>query len=208
MPATPDPDQILQQAYAAHQARRHAEAERLYRNLLEMSPDDIDGNNLLGLLYIECRQFAKAREVIRKAIAIRPDDPHSHYNIGIASKECGDAAAAIEHFQESARLAPENIEAWVALGNMQKLERRYSEAAESYRQAIAINAFHAAAKAGLSDTLNDAGVERLTLRTSKRRSTSAFYSNSLATESRPRKHSRLRSGPSRTSQTRIFSWLT
>ena len=69
--------------------------------------------------------------------------------IGIASKECGDADAAIEHFQESARLAPENIEAWVALGNMQKLERRFSEAAESYRQAIAINAYHAAAKAGL-----------------------------------------------------------
>ena len=124
-----------------------------------MSPDDIDGNNLLGLLYIECRRFAKARKVIRKAIAIRPDDPQSHYNIGIASKECGDAAAAIDHFQESARLAPENIEAWVALGNMQKLERRFSEAAESYQQAIAINALHPAAKAGLSDTLNDAGVE-------------------------------------------------
>ncbi len=159
MPTAPHPDQILQQAYAAHQARRHTEAERLYRDLLEMSPDDVDGNNLLGLLYIECRQFAKAREVIRKAIAIQPNDPHSHYNIGIASKECGDAAAAIEHFQESARLAPENIEAWVALGNMQKLERQLSEAAESYRQAIAINAFHRAAQAGLSDTLNDAGVE-------------------------------------------------
>ncbi len=159
MPTAQHPDQILQQAYAAHQARQHTEAERLYRDLLEISPDDIDGNNLLGLLYIECRQFAKAREVIRKAIAIQPNDPHSHYNIGIASKECGDAAAAIEHFQESARLAPENIEAWVALGNMQKFERQLSEAAESYRQAIAINAFHTAAQAGLSDTLNDAGVE-------------------------------------------------
>lgn len=159
MPTAPYPDQILQQAYAAHQARRHSEAERLYRDLLEISPDDIDGNNLLGLLYIECRQFAKAREVIHKAIAIQPNDPQSHYNIGIASKECGDAAAAIEHFQESARLAPENIEAWVALGNMQKLERQLSEAAQSYRQAIAINAFHTAAQAGLSDTLNDAGVE-------------------------------------------------
>jgi tetratricopeptide (TPR) repeat protein len=159
MPTAPYPDQILQQAYAAHQARRHTEAELLYRDLLELSPDDIDGNNLLGLLYIECRQFAKAREVIHKAIAIQPNDPQSHYNIGIASKECGDADAAIEHFQESARLAPENIEAWVALGNMQKLEHRLSEAAESYRQAITINASHAAAQAGLSDTLNDAGVE-------------------------------------------------
>jgi len=152
-------DRLLGEAYAAHQARQSDVAEKLYRHVLEMSPKDSDAANLLGLLYIEEQRFPEARNVIQRAIAIQPNNSQSHYNIGIAAKGCGDPVAAIGHFQESTRLIPGNIEAWVALGNMQKLEHRFSDAAESYRRALAIDSSHHAAKTGLSDTLNDAGVE-------------------------------------------------
>ena len=155
----PNIDRLLSEAYAAHQARHLDVAERLYRRVLEQDPDDTDAANLLGLLYIETGKFATARKVIEQAIAIQPDNPHSHYNIGIAAKECGDSAAALHHFQESARLAPANVDAWVALGNMQKLVSQFADAADTYRQALTIDRSHLAARAGLSAALNDAGVQ-------------------------------------------------
>lgn len=150
-------DQILGQAYAAHQSGQLSEAEKLYRQVLHLNPHDSDAANLLGLLYIESRRFDKARKVIRNAIRSEPDDPQSHYNLGIAMHECGDPGEAIRHFGTAARLAPDNVEAWVALANVQKSSGNAADASDSYRRALAIDRSHAVAIKGLSESLNDEG---------------------------------------------------
>jgi tetratricopeptide (TPR) repeat protein len=155
----PKIDQLLSQAYAAHQARRVSQAEKLYQQVLRTDPSDSDAANLLGLLYIESQRFEEARDLISMAVRIQPDNPQSHYNLGIAAHESGDAESAIQHFAAAASLAPQNSDAWTALGNAQKTCGELSNAIASFRNALRNDDSHSAAGIGLSDTLNDLGAD-------------------------------------------------
>ncbi len=157
---TAKPDQLLQEAYRAHQAGQAATAERLYLRLLELSPDDTDAGNLLGLLYLQTGRPGKAVPMIRKAVSNTPQDAQAHYNLGMALKDTGELSDAARHFRESARLEPRNPEASNALGNVLRQLDMPDAAIEAYRDALAADARHVAARNGLSDALNDLAVTK------------------------------------------------
>ena len=150
-------DQLLSKAYAAHQARDLAQAEKLYRQVLRRNPQDSDAANLLGLLLIESRRFAEARQIIGKACRIQPNNPQSYYNLGIATLECGDSSDAKQQFARSVALAPQNPESLTALGNAQKICGDLEAAESSFRSALQYDQKSSAAQQGLSNVLNDHG---------------------------------------------------
>ena len=152
-------DRLLRQAYQAHQARRPREAESLYRQLLEIAPADVEGCNLLGLLYLETDRPADAARMIRRGLELRPDDSQAQYNLGIALMKLGDTGAARDAFSAAVKLAPQNADALSALGNVERQLGELEDAAEHFRRALAISDVHVAARKGLADTLNDLGVQ-------------------------------------------------
>ena len=84
-PIHPSLDSQLQQAQAHHRAGEFAEAEALYRQILQAVPNHPDALYWLSVIACQSGQYAAALELIDKAILSRPNFAESHYNRGIAS---------------------------------------------------------------------------------------------------------------------------
>ena len=87
-------EEMLDQALALHQQGRMAEAERLYRQVLNASPDHFDGRHLLGMLRSQEGRHQEALTLIEGALLAKPDDPDALYN-------CGNVLAHLERYDEA-----------------------------------------------------------------------------------------------------------
>src|ERR1700760_1948586 len=65
-------DATLQQAVQHHQAQAYAEAERLYRTILQAQPDHPEANHRLGMLAGELGQHAMGLPFLKAALAASP----------------------------------------------------------------------------------------------------------------------------------------
>jgi len=79
-----DPREIYQQAAAFHRADRLAEADRLYRRLLEQDPNHVGALHMLGALEHQRGRPEAAVELIRRAIAIDDRSVSRHFNLALA----------------------------------------------------------------------------------------------------------------------------
>ena len=87
-------DLLLQEALAHHQAGRLPEAEALYRQILQASPDHPDALHLLGVIAYQVGQFSIGLELIDQAIRAKPDFAEA-YN------SRGSCLHALERYQEA-----------------------------------------------------------------------------------------------------------
>lgn len=76
--------QILEQGIAHHREDRKEEAERCYRQVLEIAPNQPDALNLLGVLAADAGLWDLSINLIRRALATRPKDPNILNNYGYA----------------------------------------------------------------------------------------------------------------------------
>jgi tetratricopeptide (TPR) repeat protein len=76
--------QDLNTAARLHQAGNLAEAEMMYREILDIEPGHFDVRYLLGVVCLQQRRYEDAERQLSQAIAIRPDVPAAHYNRGLA----------------------------------------------------------------------------------------------------------------------------
>ena len=153
-------DKLLQDAFQAHQAGKLADAERLYRELLALEPNDFEACNLLGILFLESSRPGDAVPLLESSAAARPTDGHVHYNLGLAYKNLSDSASATRHFLRATELLPDDVDAFVALANMQRLDGKLDLAMGSYRTGLALAPDNIGARKGLSAVLNQMGVEK------------------------------------------------
>ncbi|CAB3765068.1 tetratricopeptide repeat protein [Paraburkholderia humisilvae] len=65
-------DAILQQAVQCHQAEAFAEAEQLYRTILQAQPAHPDANHNLGILAVQLEQPAMALPFLKAAVSASP----------------------------------------------------------------------------------------------------------------------------------------
>ena len=92
MPPSNDSDllqTLLQQAMQSHQTGRLAEAEQLYRQLLNQAPHHSDALHLLGVLKAQQGDFESAHELIWQAIAANPEEAMFHNNLANVCAERG-----------------------------------------------------------------------------------------------------------------------
>jgi len=153
-------DQLLRRAYQAHQAGRLDDAERLYRELLAIAADDLDGCNLLGLLYLESGRPEKSIAPLKNAVRLRPDDPQAHYNLGIAHKDMSQFDKAAEQFRNVMQLSPHNTDASIALANVLRANHKLEETKQAFDVSLQLTPEHTGAKQGMSDTLNEIAVTK------------------------------------------------
>ena len=72
----------LQAALARHHAGQFAEAEQIYRQILEVAPNHADARHLLGLIAHQTGRSELAVECIRQAIALNPNCEGYYLNLG------------------------------------------------------------------------------------------------------------------------------
>ena len=92
--------QNLTTAARLHQAGKLAEAEKMYRAILEVDPRHFDVRYLLGAMFLQQQRFGEAERQIGLAIEIRPDVPEAYYNRGLALlklRRIGEALASLDN---------------------------------------------------------------------------------------------------------------
>ncbi len=147
----------MQLALQHHRAGRFSDAERMYHEILRLSPNDAAACNLLGVLYGQVGRGEQAIELISKAIAIDPRFAEAHYNLGIALQQAGRLEDAADRFRTTLELKPDHLTAAHNLGTVLIGLERWEEAVRRYRKLLSIHPDHAEAHYNLGLALREQG---------------------------------------------------
>ena len=144
---------LLAQAVALHQAGHLAEAEPLYRRVLQAEPRNADALHYLGLIAHQRGENKTAIKFIRKAIASNGASSHYHNNMGEALRALGKLDEAAKFYKRALDLPPVYHGAHYNLGLVLTEQRDWSAAAECFRQALLHDPEDAEVHASLADML-------------------------------------------------------
>ena len=92
----PSKDQLLARANEALAAWRYSQAEKDYREVLRLAPDDLAAMRQLATLYYDQGQIAQAYPVLKKYASLQGDDPEMQVKFGLALLATGDFPQARE----------------------------------------------------------------------------------------------------------------
>lgn len=129
-------DQLLQQAVQHHTAGQLPEAEKLYRQVLQNTPDHPVALNLLGALAMQSGNVEAAIDLMSKATVVSPEYGDAHSNLGLALQARGRLEEARDSFEKVLSLNPEQAEAHGNLGSVLQGLGLLDEAVECYRRAL------------------------------------------------------------------------
>src|SRR6478672_6703075 len=91
--------QALQIALQHHQAGQLAQAEKIYRQILSVEPDNPDALNLLGVLAHQSGKDDDALGLISRAIRINDAAAPYHVNLGTVHQAQGRIEAAVTAYR-------------------------------------------------------------------------------------------------------------
>jgi len=98
--------QSLQTAVRHHQAGRLAEAEQIYRKILQAEPQHAQAMHLLGVVALQSGRSESAIELISAAITLDAQQAVFHTNLGEAYRACGKLEQAKTCYQQAIHLQP------------------------------------------------------------------------------------------------------
>ncbi|NBS05456.1 MAG: tetratricopeptide repeat protein, partial [Verrucomicrobia bacterium] len=130
-----NPQEALNLAMTHHQAGRHAQAEELYRQLLQTFPTNTDLIHLLGVVAVDGGRWAEGREYLERAIQLNPNVPHYHTNFGTKLVDNQEYALGITHFQQALQLKPECGVTFYNMGRAFMATRQWEDAIFAYQNA-------------------------------------------------------------------------
>ncbi len=96
----------LEAADRQHRAGNLAEAETLYRRVLDEAPDDLIALSQLGALCAQTQRYDEAVPLLEKALAVDPQHGPTHMNLGVIHAAQGRDAQADASFRSGAASAP------------------------------------------------------------------------------------------------------
>jgi len=147
----------LQMALEHHQSGQLAQAEALYRQILQLEPNHAEALHFLGVLAHQTGRNEFAVEVIGKALLLKPSYPEAHCNLGLALQAQGRLDQAIEHYRQAISINSNYAEAHYNLGRALKQQGKPDAAIVSYRRAISFRQNFAEAYYNLGNVLKDLG---------------------------------------------------
>ncbi|NJL57343.1 tetratricopeptide repeat protein [bacterium] len=111
--ATAQPSEIeilFQQGSAAQEAGNYAEAEAIWRKLLQIEPDEVAAEvaawNNLGLALAEQGKWDEAVTSYRRAIELDPNFAPAHSNLGNILRQQGKLEEAASHYRRAIEIEP------------------------------------------------------------------------------------------------------
>jgi tetratricopeptide (TPR) repeat protein len=131
--------EALAMAAQHYRAGNHAEAERIYRKILEVDPTQADAWHICGIIAHLRGDHAEARKRIEQAIAVRGTVAAFHFNLGVILKSLQLPREAVASFQRALQLQPNYAEAYYNLGVVLSDLQQLPEAVHCYQQAIQLN---------------------------------------------------------------------
>ncbi|AWB07371.1 N-acetylglucosaminyltransferase (plasmid) [Azospirillum humicireducens] len=145
------------EALRHHQAGALAEAEPLYRQVLDAEPLHADALHLLGVLYHQLNKNEQAIVLIDKAVQLAPEVADYHANRGIVLQRLGRLDAAEAAQRQALDCSPGHVGAHFNLGLVLAAQERLREAASHYAEAARLSPRLADAHLNLGAALQGLG---------------------------------------------------
>ncbi len=140
-----------------HRAGRPARAERLYKEILGVRPDNAAAHNNLGKALQDQGRPDEAIACFRRALRIDPNLAGTYNNLGNALHDKGRPKEAALCYRQAIKTDPDNAHAYHNLGNVFKGQGKHEQAAACYRRALERNPDLAEAHHGLGNVCQDEG---------------------------------------------------
>jgi predicted TPR repeat methyltransferase len=131
-----------------------AEAEEVYRRILEVAPDHHHALHYAGVLAHQQGRSDEAVALIEKSLALAPGRADCYSNLGIVLQAQGRLDDAIAAHQRAISLDPNHANAHSNLGVLLRATGKPVEAEASYRTAIRLDPDHIDAYTNLGVLLN------------------------------------------------------
>jgi tetratricopeptide (TPR) repeat protein len=144
-------------ALGHHQAGRLAEAEALYRQVLTLDQDHLDGLHNLGVLYRQLGRNEAAASLLARAVAVNDQIPSLYSHLAGALRATGRLEEAAAAYGRAVALEPNRAETHYNLANTLRDLGRTPEAAAAYARAITLKPDLTDAHNNLGNILKDRG---------------------------------------------------
>ena len=148
---------LLSTGVEHHQAGRFPEAEGIYRQILQVQPNQVDARQLLGTIAYQTGKTEEAIAHYQQALKLNPNYPEVHNNLGAAFWKLGNAEAAIAAYREAIQLKPNYADAHHNLGIALRHQKQTVEAIAAFREAIALKPNYAEAHTNIGLALREIG---------------------------------------------------
>lgn len=147
----------IHQALEHHQQGRLAEAESIYRELLNARSNDADALHYLGVLRMRQGRREEAIELVKHSLRVTPRNADAWNNLGNMLSAGNDPSATELAYLHATNLKPEMLEPWYNLGNLMRRQQRREEAVRYFQRVIELNPRFAAAYENLAVLLQRMG---------------------------------------------------
>lgn len=150
-------DEALRMAIGLHRDGRLEGAEKLYRRLLALQPDDANANHFLGMLLHQRGRRLEALPLLQRSVQLDGNVAAWHNNLGNALLEAGRAEEAAQAYERCRALDPDHLEVLNNLACLQMRRNRLPEAEHWLRELLARDPDHVDAHLNLAAVLSQTG---------------------------------------------------
>jgi tetratricopeptide (TPR) repeat protein len=147
----------LQHGLTLHRSGDFDGAEKTYREVLRLQPEDPHALHLLGVVRGQKGDYRDAIALITRSLRGRPPGANVLNDLGMALAGADRKREAVDAFVQAIAVDPSFLPAYNNLGNAQLALGRAGEAAEAYRQALTLRPDFVDALGNLAGALNAQG---------------------------------------------------
>ena len=132
-----------------YSADEDIDVEPLYKRVIELAPNFLEGRTAFGSYYADLDEIDKAAEQYSAALAARPNYDIAHFLFGLLMLQADRTDEAEQYFMKVVELNPTSFEADNYLGNISFGRQDLDKAKSRYDQALSIQPNYPDAAYGL-----------------------------------------------------------
>lgn len=144
-------------AIAYNAAGRNADAEPLYRRVLEIYPERIDAMGNLAVTLLRLNRPAEAVEWQRRLVSLQPSEPRNISTLGLLLHQSGRGDEGLALMEQALAMNPPQPECYNNLANVMGRLGNTDRAIELYRRCLQLHPLIPEAIAGLAGQLAEKG---------------------------------------------------
>ena len=143
-PTNPDTHYNLASTYhrlgtAAKDQKMLDNAEAIYNQSLELSPNHVECHRALAVLLVETGRSDKAFTLLKRWAQRSPNVSDARVELAKLHQEFNQTKVAEQYLDEALAMDPNNARAWAERGRLRENSGELMQAVQNYQQSIALN---------------------------------------------------------------------